>query len=172
MHWGAQRRWPLTALAVILVAGGAGALWMWTLSHHGDPDPGGRLLSGLQTVERAVPADAEVTLQQANEPSWDSCDGRPGTFGWNDATVYVQFLASEEPEALIAQADRALTAAGWDRADSSGTPLGPGARWTRVLSGPRVATAALSKGTRGGGTTSYWELSAVTPPQGQRASGC
>lgn len=81
MQQGAQRRWLLIALAVVLVGGGAAALWVWTPSAHGDPDPGGRLLSGLRTVEQAVPADAEVLLRQANEPSWDSCDGRKGTFG-------------------------------------------------------------------------------------------
>jgi hypothetical protein len=143
-----------------------------TRSPHGDPDPGGRVLTGLQTVESAVPADAEVMLRQAHEPSWDSCDGRVGTFGWNNVMVNVQFRVSEQPDALVAQIDKVLTGAGWHRADGSGTPLGPVARWSRALSGPTMATALLSKGTRGDGNGSYWALDAVAPPQGQQASGC
>lgn len=172
MNRGARRRWLLVILAVVVVAGGAGATWITTHSPHGNPDPGGRILAGLQTVESAIPADAEVMLRQANEPRWDSCDGRAGTFGWDNVTVSVQFRASEQPDTLVAQVDKVLTGAGWHRVEASGTPLGPAARWSRTLSGPTVATALLSVGTGGPGTRSYWELDAVAPPRGQQVSGC
>jgi hypothetical protein len=106
MNRGARPRWLLVVPAVVVVAGGAGAIWITAQSPHGNPDPGGRILAGLQTVASAIPADAEVMLRQANEPRWDSCDGRAGTFGWNNVTVNVQFRASEQPDALVAQIDR------------------------------------------------------------------
>jgi hypothetical protein len=172
MNRGARPRWLLVVPAVVVVAGGAGAIWITAQSPHGNPDPGGRILAGLQTVASAIPADAEVMLRQANEPRWDSCDGRAGTFGWNNVTVNVQFRASEQPDALVAQIDKVLTEAGWHRTNAWETPLGPNARWSRTLSGPTVATALLSPGTRGGGNGSYWDLDAVAPPQGHQASGC
>jgi hypothetical protein len=85
-----QRRRLLLGLAVVVVAGGAGAGWIATRSPHGDPDPGGRILAGLKTIESVVPADAEVMLRRASEPNWDSCDGREGTFGWNRVTASSQ----------------------------------------------------------------------------------
>jgi hypothetical protein len=171
MNRGARRRWLLVILAVV-VAGGAGATWITTRSPRGNPDPGGRILAGLQTVESAIPADAEVMLRQASEPRWDSCDGRAGTFGWDNVTVNVQFRETEKPDALVAHIDEVLTGAGWRRVEASGTPLGPTARWSRSLSGPTVATAALGPGTRGDGSGIYWELGATAPPQGQHVSGC
>ena len=167
-----RRRWLLVFLAVVAVAGGVAATWAATHSPHGDPDPGGRILAKLKTIESALPEDADVIVRQANEPKWDSCDGRAGTFGWTKVTVNVQFRSSEQPDVLVARIDKALTEAGWRSADASGTPLGPSARWSRTLSGPTVATALLSPGTRGGDNGVYWDLDATAPPQGRQTNGC
>jgi hypothetical protein len=172
MNQRGQRRRLLLGLAVVVVAGGVGAGWIATRSPHGDPDPAGRILAGLKTIESVVPADAEVTLRQASEPSWDSCAGREGTFGWTKVTVGMQFRTSEQPSALVARTDRLLTAAGWHRTGAEGTPLGPSAQWSRTVTGSTVASALLSPGTRGGGSGIYWDLDAAAPPQGQQASGC
>jgi hypothetical protein len=171
MNLGVRRRWLLVVLAVVVIAGGV-ATWITTHSSHGDPDPGGRILAGLQPIESAIPEDAEVMLRQANEPRWNSCDGRAGTFGWDNVTVHVQFRTSRQPDALVAQIDEVLTEAGWRRAGASETPLGPSTRWLRTLSGSTVATALLSPGTRGGGNGTYWDLDAAAPPRGQQASDC
>ncbi len=166
----------LISLALLLVTGGANAAWAATRSDHGNPDPGGHILASLKTVERVVPANAHVMLRQANEPRWDSCDGRAGTFGWDDVTVAVQFRTIRAPRALVSEADTALRAAGWQRTSTLNTPLGPGARWSRTVAGATVATVTLAPGTRGDrtgdGTGTYWDLGAVAPPQGQRVSGC
>jgi hypothetical protein len=167
-----RRRGLLLGLAVVVVAGGVGAGWIATRSPHGDPDPGGRILAGLKTIESVVPADAEVMLRQASEPIWDACDGREGTFGWNKVTVSVQFRTGEQPGALVARTDSLLTAAGWHRTGAEGTPLGPSAQWSRTVAGSTVASALLSPGTRGGGSGIYWDLDAAAPPQGQQVSGC
>jgi len=166
------RLWPLVILAVTVVAGGAGATVITTHLSRGNPDPGGRILAGLQTVESAIPAETDVMLRQANEPRWDSCDGQAGTFGWNNVTFDVQFRVREQPDTLVGQVDEVLTGAGWHRMEASGTPLGPNARWSRTLSGPIVATAVLSEGTRGDGSGTYWDIGAAAPPQGRQASGC
>lgn len=163
------RRWLGLGLAVALVAGG-GTAWAASHSDHGDPDRGGRILAALTTVERALPADAEVTLRQEVEPRWDSCDARAGTFGWDDVTVAVQFRSRTAARTLISDADTALRAAGWQLAGTLSSRLGLGARWTRTVSGTTVANATLAPGSRGEGT--YWELDAVAPPQGHRVSGC
>ena len=139
-------------------------------SPHGDPDPGGRILAALRTVEPAVPPDAEVMLRQAVEPRWDSCDARVGTVGWDDVTVAVQFRTGGPPEAVIARADAVLAAAGWHRTQAFGSPLGPGMRWARTVAGSTSATATLAPGTNGALT--YWDLDAVAPPHGPRVSGC
>lgn len=72
-------RWVVigwSELSLLLVAGAVTAAWAASLSNHGDPDPRGHLLSAVKTVAEALPADARVVLRQANEPRWDSCDGR------------------------------------------------------------------------------------------------
>lgn len=170
-----RRRRLLLGAAVVVIAGlaVAGLLVAGRLvnrSPHGDPDPGGRILAGLRTVESAIPADAEVLQRQADEPLWDSCDGRAQTAGWDDVTVSVQFRTTQPPETLLAQVQTALSAAGWHGGNDFSTPLGPGGRWTRAGTGTPSATATLTPGTRGNGT--YWELDALAPPNGQRVSGC
>jgi hypothetical protein len=154
------------ALAVVMAGCAASS------TNHGDPDPGRRVLTTLESVERAVPAHAQVIGRQGGEPIWDSCDGRPGTFGWDDIVVDVEFTTGEEPRRLLAQADTVLTHEGWKLANASTSPLGPGARWTRPITGSTVATVSLNPGTAGAGAEASWDLHAFAPPKGQRSSGC
>ena len=157
-------------LSLVLVAGAVTAAWSASLSSHGNPDPGGHRLSAIKTVAEALPADARVVLRQANEPRWDSCDGRPGTFGWDNVSSSVQFRTGTSAGKLIADADRALRAGGWHYANRLDSPLGPGVRWTQTVAGSAFATAMLTPGASGDGTS--WYLTAEAPPQGRRVSGC
>ena len=137
-------RWVVigwSELSLLLVAGAVTAAWAASLSNHGDADPRGHLLSAVKTVAEALPADARVVLRQANEPRWDSCDGRPGTFGWDNVSTSVQFRTGVSGGKLIADADRALRAAGWQYANRLDSPSGPGARWTQTVAGSTFATA-------------------------------
>jgi len=138
----------------------------------GDPDPGGRVLTVLRSVERAVPAHAQILGQHEHEPTWDSCDARPGTFGWNDVSVSTDFRAGGAPLAVVMAADRVLSTAGWRRVAVSRDPLGPVGRWSRPVPGGAEAAATLAVATRGDSEAPYWELSALAPPQGRRAGGC
>jgi len=138
----------------------------------GDPDPGGRILTVLKSVESAVPGHAQILRQQEHEPTWDSCDARPGTFGWNDVSVSTDFRTSGAPLAVVMAADRVMSTAGWTRVAISRDPLGPTGSWSRTVPGGAEAAALLALATGGAGEAPHWELNAHAPPQGRRASGC
>ncbi|MBX6750806.1 MAG: hypothetical protein IRY85_14230 [Micromonosporaceae bacterium] len=135
---------------------------------RGDPDPGGRILTALTSVEVALPEDATAVNRQFLEPHWDSCDAFPGTEGWSDVMVLIDFQTDLAPEALGAKAGPALEAAGWVDDGVVPTPHGPSWRWTRTLDDGTVAHASLSSGMLAG----TWNLAAIAPPHGRRASGC
>lgn len=164
-----NNRGLVVAVAGALVVAGAGGAWAVTRVGHGDPDPGGRILAVAQTVGQALPPGARVLLQQAVEPRWDSCDGRPETEGWSNVFVDVEFDSTGDPQDVVRDADKALTASGWHRTQILQTSLGPGAVWSQSVGGTAV-TASLSQGVTGSGL--HWELAAVAPPNGQRVSGC
>ncbi len=147
----------LVALLVIGLAVGVGAFLLRGHGHRGG-DPDGRILRALSTPAHA-PTGAKVTRRQAVEPYWDSCDGRPGTQGWDDVTVDVEF-SSAEPEPQVESAvDASFRAAGWK-------PVGDD-WWTGRAAGS-AAHASLQRSSDGGG----WELVATARPVGRAVSGC
>jgi hypothetical protein len=150
-------RFVLVGVLVLVAGCGSG---------HGDGDPGGRILAGLKTIERALPAHARVILREADEPQWDSCDGRSGTFGWDPVSVHVEFRSRERPRALVAHAERVLRAAGWRREASRPTSRGPALRWSRARSSTADLTSTRTPHGR------QWELDAEAPPKGPSVSGC
>jgi hypothetical protein len=162
-------------MALLLATGSLVAGCTATPSAHGDPDLGGQVLTALKSVEPALPDHAQVLLHQAHEPTWDSCGGRSGTFGWSNVSVNIQFRTNDtnDPaDAVLASADHTLSAAGWKRSETFNSPLGPGARCSRTVPGGAQATAALTPGTPGSRAQLYWDLTAFAPPQGQRVNGC
>ena len=163
--------WP--GLLLVVLVGLAGTAWASLLSHHGDPDPGGQILNALQSVRRAVPPSADVTLRQQNGSTWDSCDGRAGTFGWSDLTADVEFRSRKAPRLLVDDADKALRAAGWQYASAQDSPLGPSARWTRTVAGSTQASVILSPATGGTGRTGTFKPSLRHRASGRKAAdGC
>lgn len=143
-------------------------------SPYGSPDPGGRIMAAVSTVQRAVPAQARIVRSQHVKPSWDSCDGRAGTFGWNDVAVVVTFTTPVPARTLLAATTARLLSAGWSPYQGKDGRYQPGPRsawWSRPVPGG-TALALLSRdGTRGG--LPQWDLSAHAPPfSGPRASGC
>ena len=164
-----RNRWLWVGLAgVVVVAVSAWVVGGWIPGADqggpepvGDPDPGGQILQSISTVKAGLPSDAKVSLAQNVAPAWDSCDGHPGTFGWNDVQVHYLFTTDLSLPSLIAAADTKMQAAGW-------TTVGRGA-WTRAVSGG-TATASLTRD--GGPHSKHWELDADAAPIGPRASGC
>ena len=154
----------VVVVACLLAGFGCSRLW------HGNPDPGGRIMKALSTVQVAVPAHAHAVQTQHVKPRWDSCDARPGTFGWDDVIVLVTFTTSEPPRSLMATANARLRTAGWSRYRDFAS--GPRAVWwSRPVPGGTALALLDRDGTRAGGP--QWELYAHAPPfTGPRSSGC
>jgi hypothetical protein len=151
----------LAAMAVIGVA-------VYIALDHGGGDPGGQTMGELRPVVEALPADAKILYRNDVEPQWDSCDGRPGTFGWNDVVVQVHFDSNTGPDGIFSHADSVLGSQGWRPLQLPSVPTVTQRMWTKSLNGalPKVQIAKDSYG------TSAWTLFAAAPPQGQRVSGC
>jgi hypothetical protein len=139
---------------------------------HGDPDPGRAILAVLQPIGGALPDDATGVRRQDSEPQWSSCDGRPGTYGWTDVSVLIDFTTATPPDALISRADNRMVALGWTSGAAGSSVLGPSREWTRRLPDGTPVHALLTPWTRDYGDAVSWELTATAPPRGSRASGC
>jgi len=139
---------------------------------HGDPDPGGRILTALRSIESAVPTGATDVRTQDAEPLWDSCDGRPGTEGWSVISVDIEFRDDRDGRVLLDDVADRMTEAGWAPGGTGTSPLGPSESWTRTLDDGTVAHGSLSPGTRDDGVSIIWFLTATAPPHGRQASGC
>jgi hypothetical protein len=166
-----RRRVGAVVLAACLIVGLAVyGVVKWT--SHGDPDPGGRILAALQSIDTAVPAGATGLTRMSAEPHWDSCDGREGTFGWSVIGFYIEFNTTVPAKTLLAIADGRLAASGWQQTGTLSSPLGLSSQWTRTLADGTIARSELSPGTKDNGQTISWSLYAVAPPHGQLTSGC
>lgn len=126
----------LVVVVVCLVAG-----YVLSRIWPGNPDPGGRIMTALSTIQVAVPAQAHLVRVEHVKPRWDSCDARLSTFGWDDAFVYLTFTTSEPPRSLMATASARLRAAGWSR--YQGLASGPGFGWWWSLPVPGGTALAL-----------------------------
>lgn len=162
-HLRATRRGLSGLATIVLIA---------ACANHGNPDPGGRILSSLTPVLNVIPHNAQVIVRDTGKPHWDSCDGRAGTFGFDPVQVDAEFVTAEAPSALLASAGQTMAAAGWRVEQPLTSPLGPGTEWTRTVPGGARATASLAPGTYGPGSETYWDVEAMAPSHGRQASGC
>lgn len=165
----------LVAVGVVIVIAGVsitlGAEAIWGVG-RGNPDPGGRRLEALSSVSIALPENAHVHLRTVAEPHWDSCDGRKGTFGWSDVSVYYEFTTNEGESQLAETAASILTSHGWrvTQQTNAGGPYLIGRKFLDKTIPLKVTLSANYQVV--GGPISYWDLSAFAPPSGQRVSGC
>jgi hypothetical protein len=162
----------LVLAAGCLVLALAGIFTIVRLTSHGDPDPGGRILSALKSIESALPDGATEVTRQYAQPHWDSCDGREGTFGWSSIAVIVNFRTDSPADSLLLSASGPMDAAGWSKSRTLSSPIGPGQDWTRTLPDGTLAVASLTPGTMDNGATIIWQISAYAAAHGQHASGC
>jgi hypothetical protein len=124
-------------------------------------------------VLQALPSDAHVLYRYDLEPKWDSCDGRPGTFGWDNVVVQIHFESSRPTDAVVQGADQTFRELGWNpgyvNKQSTFTQVG----WTRRLDNGSMASAELSSGVPDqSAATPRWDLFVTAPPVGPQASGC
>jgi hypothetical protein len=138
-----------------------------------EADPGGRILQSLRATAQALPGDAHVLYRYDLEPKWDSCDGRPGTFGWDNVVVQIHFESRNSTDAVVQRADRTFRGLGWNPDYVSNQPAFIQVGWTRRLDNGSVAKAQLSDGVPDqSAATPRWDLLVTAPPVGPQASGC
>jgi hypothetical protein len=152
--------------AVVLLVVGGVAFWISQSGPSGG-DPGGRILSQLKPTSLAVPPTAVIGYTHYVEPQMDSCDGRPGTQGWDDVVVQIYFQWSGSSSSLLSYAKGRLSNLGWGAFKVQIQNGVPGGDWIKQLSNGSVAQVQLGAESYGG-----WTLSAMAPPIGRQASGC
>jgi hypothetical protein len=176
MKWRAIIHSRRTLGAAFLAAIGLSALTVWFVRgpiNGPDADPGGRILHTLRATAQAMPSDAHVLYRYDLEPKWDSCDGRPGTFGWDNVVVQIHFESSRPTDAMVQGADQTFRGLGWnpDYVNNQSTFIQVG--WTRRLDNGSMAKAQLSNGVPDqSAATPRWDLFVTAPPVGPQASGC
>ena len=169
-----RSRRRLVAAFVLVIGLSALTTWFVRASTAGSAsDPGGRILSTLRETEQALPHDARVLYRYELEPKWDSCDGRPGTFGWDNIVVQIHFESQSSSDAVVQGADQAFRRLGWNPDYVNNQPTFIQAGWTRRLDNGSVARAQLSDGVPDwSAATPRWDLFVTAPPLGPLVSGC
>lgn len=189
------KRRALVASALVLATGGL-VVGIWVAALPGQAsaspaDPGGRILKALRPLVRAFPSFEHGPIPWTNgdawpgppryataqEPFYDSCDGRAGTFGWDPVIVSVYFQWTGSSRSLHALLDSHLGADGfapdsipaWDTAD-----YGYGG-WvkSRGLDAPWVITLDPAMGGAGYYVLDHqWDATIEARPKGRAPSGC
>src|ERR1700674_1015084 len=176
MRWrGLTRpRWRVGAAVVGVIGVLALPLWFVGNAIAGPiADPGGRILHALRSTKQALPNDAHVLYRSDLEPKWDSCDGRSGTFGWDNVVVQIHFESGSSTDAVVHGASQAFRTLGWqqDYVNNQSTFVQVG--WTRRLDNGSIAKAQLSSAVPAQSAAwPGWELFVTAPPVGPQASGC
>lgn len=152
-------------LVVLLVVGGVA--FGIVQSGPSGGDPGGRILSQLKPISLAVPPTAVIGYAHYVEPQMDSCDGRPGTQGWDDVVVQIYFQWSGSSSSLLSYAKDRMSKLGWGAYKVEIQNGVPGGDWIKQLGNGSVAQVQLGAESYGG-----WTLFATAPPIGRRTSGC
>jgi hypothetical protein len=176
MTWQAVTRSRRRLGAALILVIGLSALTTWLVQTSiavVAADPGGRILSTLRATERALPQDAHVLYRNELDPKWDSCDGRPGTFGWDNIVVQIHFESQSSIDAVVQGADQAFRRLGWNPDYVNNQPTFIQVGWTRRLDRGSVAKAQLSDGVPDhSAATPRWDLFVTAPPVGPQVSGC
>jgi len=176
MRWRRLARPGWRVVAALVGVIGVSALTLWFRGNAiGGPiaDPGGRILHALRSTTQALPNDAHVLYRKDLEPKWDSCDGRSGTFGWDNVLVQIHFESGTSTDTVVRGASQAFRTLGWqqDYVNNQSTFVQLG--WTRRLDNGSIAKAQLSNGVPDqSATTPRWDLFVTAPPVGPQASGC
>jgi hypothetical protein len=166
----ALRSFGSGATMKLLVAGVA----YWQQPIRGNPDPRGRILAQLAAVASSLPNDAVIAYRTDQEPKSDSCDGRRGTEGWDNASVSIGFTSGQAADDVLAHVEDAVghlwvCHLGWESFSQAVVPQGVTASWSKAIQGaPGPGMLQLSAGNGDG----VWLLLAQAPPVGRRASGC
>lgn len=130
-------------------------------------DPNGQIMQVLRQATTAMPSDATTLFFHADEPRWESCGGRAGTYGWTDVVVDVGFTSSASDRSIAEHAAHTLDAQHWSIAYQRFGSPGDSFGWDKRLSSGSTATIQFSSPDR-----VSWTLLGDAPPSGRRISGC
>jgi hypothetical protein len=170
----ARRRWRFIAAFVGVI--GVSALTLWFLGNAiagPTADPGGRILGALRSTKQALPNDAHVLYGNDLEPKWDSCDGRSGTFGWDNVVVQIHFESGGSTDTVVQAASQAFGTLGWQQEYVNNQRTFVQVGWTRRLDNGSIAKAQLSSAVPDrNAARPRWDLFVTAPPVGPQASGC
>jgi hypothetical protein len=124
-------------------------------------------MNAIHPVLSVVPPGAHVTLKQSVEPQWDSCDGIRSTYGWDEATVNVDFTGGGPALTTVSYVQVAMRGLGWtfDGSIAQGTWA-----WHKKLADGGQASAQLLGGPNV--EPPGWTLQATAPPATHPSSGC
>lgn len=163
------RRTKAVLVILVLLVVSAGPLFYWWKTFGGGTgDPGGRILAQLRSVQAGVPKGASINYAHFVEPlRQDSCDGMPGTQGWDDVIVDISFKWSGSPIFLVSYAREILQKVGWGAFHPQTSYGAPGGQWTMRLANGTMAIAQLGYQVSGS-----WTLFTEAPPVGKSTSGC
>lgn len=167
-------RRTLLAASLGLISAAVVIIWVVRAAVYGpDADPGGRILRTLESAAQGLPGDAHVLYRNDIETRWDSCDGRPGTFGWNNVDVQIHFESTSPSDSVVRHADENLGRLGWSRTSETNQAAFTQVGWSKPLENGSVATAQLSYTVPDQNpATPRWDLFVTAPPVGPRVSGC
>ena len=152
----------VTGTILMLVAACFGTPWP-----SGDPDPGHRFMSALEPVLSAIPAGVHVMTEHRVDSRWDSCDGRPSTFGWDPVSVDAEFTTDAASRQVAGHFRAAMRQLGWAYDAKNSTDAAW--MWSRQVSG-QTATTVLQIDKSW--DPPLWSLDAHTPPAAPPVTGC
>ena len=155
------RRWRLPLVLVVaigVVSCIAFAFW-WFFLPHGNGDPGGQILTRIESEARAVipPQAKNVMLSGTDEPTWiGSCNDLYFAQGWGPVDAAYTFRSTERVSQVESGISRGLARMGW-MVDAGGPRA-----WTRQLPNGESEHLALIPPYSPGPT--FWEISVQSTP--------
>lgn len=169
-------RRPRNVILIVLILGALLGGWYWH-EHNavpksaGDPDPGGRIMAQLTQTLGAVPTSVEQSDRESSHHRWETCDGTPSAYGWDDLAVNVNLSAAPSTDdAFVKAVDNNLRKRGWTMTHSTQL-IGPW-YWEKKLSGGETATIQLIDNDTSDDLSNRWSFQASSPAATHPLKGC
>jgi hypothetical protein len=124
-------------------------------------DPGGRILSQLEAIHRAIPADSAELEIESQEPIWiSSCSDEYLKKGWSSINYAISFASQQTRSKVLAEVTNKMKDLGWGKRFN--VPGGSWA-WKRRLPTGNSARASISYFVGPWGAPP-WSISATAVP--------
>jgi hypothetical protein len=128
-------------------------------------DPGGRILSQLERIHTAIPADAAEIQTQSQEPVWiSSCSDEYLKKGWSSIDYGISFASQQTRSKVLAEVTHKMRDLGWGQRFNV---AGGSWAWKRRLTTGNSARASISYFVSPQGGPPFfpaWSISATAIP--------